>query len=234
MSLRAKLSRALEEPGLAMNVGRGLLGGAYYRLKYRVLRRRVIIGSWFIVHGRLDIRGPGTVIFGDHCTIISGPRSLTSPCTYSPEAVIRFGNGVMLTGTRLGCRKLIEVGDDADLADARIRDTDQHNVMPGKTPRRNTRGVAKPISIGPKAWICAGAMVLKGVSVGANSVVGAGAVAMQNVPPNTVVVGNPARVVWNLDMGVGSPISPENTMEKEQSPRTTDEKEQIPMGRLVE
>jgi acetyltransferase-like isoleucine patch superfamily enzyme len=41
-------------------------------------------------------------------------------------------------------------------------------------------------------------MVLKGVKIGANSVVGAGSVVAANVPPNVVVFGNPARVVWRL------------------------------------
>jgi acetyltransferase-like isoleucine patch superfamily enzyme len=41
-------------------------------------------------------------------------------------------------------------------------------------------------------------MVLKGVKVGANSIVGAGAVVAYSVPPDTVVFGNPARVIWRL------------------------------------
>ena len=105
----------------------------------------------------------------------------------------------MLTRTRLGCESRIEVGDDAGLAEAWIMDSDFHAVDPvAEGPRYNTKGVSKPVFIGPNAWIGAGAMVLKGVRVGANSVVGAGAVVAANVPPDTVVFGNPARVVWRL------------------------------------
>ena len=60
-SWRYKLKRAVEEPRLAVAVARALSRGMYYRLKFRLLRRRVIIGRRFQVRGPLDIRGPGTV-----------------------------------------------------------------------------------------------------------------------------------------------------------------------------
>jgi putative colanic acid biosynthesis acetyltransferase WcaF len=52
-----------------------------------------------------------------------------------------------------------------------------------------------PIDVGDQAWICADAFVGPSVSVGEGAVVGARAVAMKDVPPWTVVAGNPARVV---------------------------------------
>jgi acetyltransferase-like isoleucine patch superfamily enzyme len=48
------------------------------------------------------------------------------------------------------------------------------------------------------AWICEYATVLKGVRVGKGAVVGAHAVVTKDVPPYTLVVGNPARVVKHL------------------------------------
>jgi acetyltransferase-like isoleucine patch superfamily enzyme len=104
----------------------------------------------------------------------------------------------MLTRTRLGCETLIEVGDNAGLAESWIMDSDFHSVEPSDGPRYNTKGRSKPVSIGTNAWIGAGAMVLKGVTIGANSVVGAGSVVAAHVPANVVVFGNPARVVWRL------------------------------------
>lgn len=192
------LERAREDPAWAARVAIALARGAYYRMKYRLLRRRVIIGRRFRVFGGLDIRGPGTVIFGDDCTVISTRLAPTTPYTHAPGAMIKFGNRVTLTGTRFGCQLLIEVGDRAGLSDARIMDTDFHAVQVTDQPRYNTGGTGKPIIIGPNTWVAAGAMILKGVKIGENSVVGAGAVVMQNVPPNTVVFGNPARVIWRM------------------------------------
>lgn len=59
--------------------------------------------------------------------------------------------------------------------------------------------VAKPVTVGDRVWIGGGAILLPGVSVGANAVVGAGAVVTRDVPANTVVAGNPARVIRRLD-----------------------------------
>ena len=55
------------------------------------------------------------------------------------------------------------------------------------------------VHIGKNAWIGANAVILPGVTVGENAVVGAGSVVTHDVEPNTVVAGNPARVIKKLD-----------------------------------
>jgi maltose O-acetyltransferase len=59
--------------------------------------------------------------------------------------------------------------------------------------------VAKPITIADNVWIGGNAILLPGVTVSENAVVGAGAVVSRDVPPNTVVAGNPARVIRKID-----------------------------------
>jgi maltose O-acetyltransferase len=59
--------------------------------------------------------------------------------------------------------------------------------------------VAKPIVIEDNVWIGGGAILLPGVTIGRNAVIGAGAVVPKNVSTNTVVVGNPAKVVREID-----------------------------------
>jgi serine acetyltransferase len=51
------------------------------------------------------------------------------------------------------------------------------------------------ISIEDDVWIGSGAIVLSGVTIGRGSVVGAGSVVTKSIPPYSVAVGNPARVV---------------------------------------
>ena len=193
------LRRLRRNPLGVVRVGLAIGRGAYYRLKYRVLGRRVVIGREFRVYGPLDIRGPGTVIFGDRCTVVSSRLAPTTPYTHAPEAVIRFGNDVRLTGTRIGCQERVEVGDGAGLSEARIMDTDFHAVeIPESGLRYNTMGQARPVVIGRNVWVGVSAIVLKGSRIGDNSVVAAGAVVAQKVPSDVVVFGNPARVVWRL------------------------------------
>lgn len=55
--------------------------------------------------------------------------------------------------------------------------------------------VAKPVVIERNVWIAAGATIIGGVTVGKNSVVTAGSVVTKDVPPDTLVGGNPARVI---------------------------------------
>jgi maltose O-acetyltransferase len=59
--------------------------------------------------------------------------------------------------------------------------------------------VAKPIMIEDNVWIGGGAILLPGVRIGRNAVVGAGAVVSRSVPANTVVAGNPARVIREIE-----------------------------------
>jgi acetyltransferase-like isoleucine patch superfamily enzyme len=183
---------------MAFQVASSLLRGHYYKVKYRALGRRVVIGRSFRAEGPLDVRGPGTVVFGDNCTVTSSRLRPTTVFTHSPEAVVRFGDRVLLTRTRVGCVKRIDVADNAGLAETWIMDSDFHSVEVSEQPRYNSSGVSKPVIIERNAWVGAGSMVLKGVRIGENSVVGAGAVVAFSVPDNTVVFGNPARVVWRL------------------------------------
>lgn len=198
MNLVHIVKRVWAEPQAAWETAWGLFWGQYYRWKFKLLGRRVVIGRFFRVSGPLDIRGPGRVEFGDYCTVSSSRLRPTTPYTHSADACIKFGNRVMLTRTRLGCETRIEVADNAGLAEAWIMDSDFHAVEVTDGPRYNTKGRSKPVFIGSNAWIGAGAMVLKGVTVGANAIVGAGAVVAASVPANVVVFGNPARVVWRM------------------------------------
>jgi len=57
------------------------------------------------------------------------------------------------------------------------------------------------VRIEADAWICAGAIILPNVTIGEQALVGAGAVVTKNVPPRTVVVGNPARILREIEEG---------------------------------
>lgn len=58
---------------------------------------------------------------------------------------------------------------------------------------------AKPIIVGNNVWFGGDVTVLPGVTIGNNVVIGAGSVVTKNVPDNTVVAGNPARIIRNIN-----------------------------------
>ncbi|MDE5989665.1 MAG: sugar O-acetyltransferase [Duncaniella sp.] len=64
--------------------------------------------------------------------------------------------------------------------------------------RRENREYAYPVTIGEDCWIGGGAVICPGVTIGSRSVVGAGSVVTKDVPPDTLVAGNPARIIRRI------------------------------------
>ncbi len=96
----------------------------------------------------------------------------------------------------------ITIGDDVQIGPNVQLLTPTHPVDP--TLRRDKWEAAQPITIGDNVWLGGGAIVLPGVTIGDNTVVGAGAVVTRDLPANVVAVGNPARVVRQIDQAGAS------------------------------
>lgn len=109
---------------------------------------------------------------------------------------IRIGERVFINA---GCcfqdQGGITIGDDCLIGHGTILATLDHDLAPSR------RGDMHPgaITIGRNVWIGAGVTVLPGITIGDEAVVGAAAVVTKDVPPRTVVVGSPARVVRSID-----------------------------------
>ena len=69
---------------------------------------------------------------------------------------------------------------------------------PLESSQRRAAKLGKPIVIEKRVWIAAGPTIIGGVTVGENSVVAAGSVVTRDIPPNTLVGGNPARVIRSI------------------------------------
>lgn len=89
----------------------------------------------------------------------------------------------------------LDIADDVMIGPNVNIITSSHPVQPSQ--RRNGV-IAKPIVIERNVWIAAGATIIGGVTIGENSVVAAGSVVTRDVPPNTLVGGNPARVIRSI------------------------------------
>ncbi|MBN9005661.1 MAG: sugar O-acetyltransferase [Rhizobiales bacterium] len=90
----------------------------------------------------------------------------------------------------------IDIGDDVMIGSNVSIITSSHPVEPS---RRRDAVIAKPIVIERNVWIAAGVTIIGGVRIGENSVVAAGSVVTHDVAPNTLVGGNPARVIRSID-----------------------------------
>jgi len=113
---------------------------------------------------------------GHGATISIGDDVGVSGCTISAATSITIGNHVLLGS---GCL---------------VTDSDAHPIDPDERRLRGG-GLSRPIVIEDDVFIGARAIILKGVTIGKGSVVGAGAVVAKSVPPYSIVVGNPAKVI---------------------------------------
>ncbi|WP_323989321.1 sugar O-acetyltransferase [Nguyenibacter sp. L1] len=89
----------------------------------------------------------------------------------------------------------LDIADDVMIGPNVSLITTGHPVEPAQ---RRTAIIGKPIVIEKNVWIAAGATIIGGVTVGENSVVAAGAVVTRDVPANTLVGGNPARIIRSI------------------------------------
>jgi galactoside O-acetyltransferase len=141
-----------------------------------------------------------------------------------PQAKITVGKRCQLGVVNFVCAGSIEVQDDVIMAwGVTIMDNDSHSLNWNErkndvkqsyndymTDKNNiiknkdwSRVEIAPIKIASRSWIGFNAIILKGVTIGENAVVGAGSVVTCDVPPFSVVAGNPAKVIKTLEMPVG-------------------------------
>jgi acetyltransferase-like isoleucine patch superfamily enzyme len=124
------------------------------------------------------------------------------PCTIlvdQAKATVVVGNHSRLNGAYVHAQASILIGKNCVIAaGVNIIDSNGHELL---SPNRTTgRDRPEPIEIGENVWIGINAIVLKGTRVGNNSVIGANSVVSGNFPENSLIVGNPARLVKQLDI----------------------------------
>ena len=89
----------------------------------------------------------------------------------------------------------LDIADDVLIGPNVSIITTGHPLEPSQ---RRAVTIGKPIVIKRNVWIAANATIIGGVTIGENSVVAAGSVVSRDVPPNTLVGGNPARVIRSI------------------------------------
>ena len=171
------------------------------------------LGEGTQLDGLIDRRAAGAEInIGAHCLIqgqIVAERN---------ESRIDLADRVLLGGgSVIDCALSIRVERNVLISYACvIADADNHSLFPElrvddlttwMDGRRHdwSHTEMAPIRICEGAWIGARSIILKGVTIGAGAVVGMGSVVTKDVPPRTVVGGNPARVIREIGPAPGLP-----------------------------
>ena len=127
------------------------------------------------------------------------PIGPASPCLLDvrPGGEIEIGDGTGMTSTIVSSAQKISIGRHCKIGGGvKILDHNFHAMDP--EVRRNSGGDSNPreISIGDDVFIGTNAIILKGTRIGARSVIAAGSVVFGlDVPPDSLVRGNPAEIV---------------------------------------
>lgn len=166
----------------------------------------------------LDFCGPGAEIRGTiekrhpQSYISVGEKSRIDGYVVTELATSRVSigkNTLVGPNTIIDCVSKVTIGDNVLISyECVFSDSDNHSLSYSK--RKNdlenwrlgqqdwTAVNTAPILVNRGAWIGARAIILKGVTIGEGAVVGMGSVVTRDVPPFTVVAGNPAKEIRKL------------------------------------
>ncbi|WP_242057217.1 acyltransferase [Pseudalkalibacillus hwajinpoensis] len=155
--------------------------------------------------GMNEVNGKKTIILLDHYANfhISGKVSVFNGCKVSvgENATLSIGDNTYINeSSRITAVERITIGDSCAISwDVTIIDSDMHSIIEDSKPKIHTA----PISIGNKVWIGANVLILKGVTIGDNVVIAAGTLVNRDIPDNSLVMGNPMKIVkssiqWEL------------------------------------
>jgi acetyltransferase-like isoleucine patch superfamily enzyme len=192
------LARARKTPHLLKSGILAWLRGWWYRCRFFVFGQRFHAGKWFRVYGPLYITGPGRVLFGDNCLVISNAIKPVCIRTLTRDAAVNIGDHAGLNGTSIQCVNRVSIGRLSNLADAYITDSPAHSL--GKQRRMETVEdiAASPVIIGENVWISVQVVILDGVTIGDNTVIGACSLVRKDVPANVFAAGNPLNIIHDI------------------------------------
>jgi acetyltransferase-like isoleucine patch superfamily enzyme len=169
--------------------GRAVVTARWY------LRRASSVGSRVRLRGRPIVVNQGRMVIGSRVQLVSTAAKLelvTLPggtLDVGERTLINYGGSIAAAESiRIGARCLIGTH-------AIIMDNDFHRIEP---ERRLEWPESRPIVIEDNVWLGARVTVLGGVTIGEGSCIGAGSVVIDDIPPRSLAVGVPARVIRTL------------------------------------
>ena len=182
MRLPPHLKRRVEEAQWWYAIGKQSLNADWQ------LRKVASVGARPVVLGRPRVDATDLVI-GDDFSLWSAHRQTL----VTGWGRIRIGNRCFInSGVILFSACEVTIDDDVALAnEVYLMDSDSHGVE-GRAVRE------EPVRIGAGTWVGARSIILPGVTIGRRCLIAAGSVVSRDVPDDTLVAGNPARVVRPL------------------------------------
>lgn len=147
---------------------------------------KIIIGDGSNIRGELQVlRYGGNITIGENCYVGENSK------IWSGESV-KIGDNVLIS------HNVNIIDTSSHEVDALERAYGYISLMKDGFPINKGSILTSSIIIENYAWINFNAIILRGVTIGEGAIVAAGAVVTKNVPPYTLVAGNPAKVIKQL------------------------------------
>ena len=126
--------------------------------------------------------------YGQHISI-GNNVIININCTFVDCNKITIGNNVLIASNV----QIYTATHPVNISD-RLLDNWSYN-----NPHAFFNTYALPVTIEDNVWIGGGVIILPGVTIGKNSVIGAGSVVNKSIPPNSLAVGNPCKVIRKIN-----------------------------------
>jgi acetyltransferase-like isoleucine patch superfamily enzyme len=162
-----------------------------WRFYYFDTRHPVLLGQGVHIEKR-----HGRITTGGVCVIRPGCRMGVVGRGKEP-AHLHIGVGSEIgSRTIINVAERVEIGDRCSISwDCDISDSDFHQIVMGDGSRPL---VTESVIIEDDVWVGSHVLIFKGVRIGHNSVIAAGSVVRRDVPPNSLMAGNPARRIAEI------------------------------------
>ena len=175
----------------------------YLRLAIFVIRTKFISSKARIIRFPIEIRGKRFIDFGSRLTTGKGCRLKVFS---KKEKKLFFGNDVQINDyVHISVMSSVSIGDNVLMASHIYIADNSHGFYGGGAqsspdipPIKRDYKIA-PISIGNNVWIGEGVVIMPGVIIGDGSVIGANSTVTKSIPPNSIAVGQPAKVIKLFD-----------------------------------
>jgi acetyltransferase-like isoleucine patch superfamily enzyme len=175
-----------------------------------IMRGGLIGRGLFLGRPILKIYPGSKVVLEKGFSLLSSQRRCTAgnlyaPCriqTHSRTSSIFIGEGAGLNGASIvSLSRSIHIGQHAMIGpNCVIIDSPGHRLWPPEGRLFYSESdLDQDVFIGDNCWIALGCVILPGSKIGENSVIGARSVVFGEIPPNSLAMGNPAKVIRKLD-----------------------------------
>jgi len=173
-----------------------------YRITRDVLVTKLFFRGCRIIRSPFYIRGGSGVDYGVGLTTGVGLRIDIINFKKTGIKKLKFGRSVQVNDyVHIGVVEYVEIEDDVLIGSHVLITDHNHGIYKGfevsdiNEKKINQKLSSSPIIIKKNVWIGDGCYILPGVTVGENSIIGANSVVNDNIPPNTIAVGSPAKAI---------------------------------------